>query len=71
MGSIQHHSAALVNAATVADGAPIASDASLVKRSIADDGLRRKVGEGAYTSAQAYRENDRLREWADTLIGDN
>jgi glycosyltransferase involved in cell wall biosynthesis len=45
--------------------------AAAVERLIADDGLRRKVGEGAYTRAHAYRENDRLREWADTLIGDN
>jgi glycosyltransferase involved in cell wall biosynthesis len=44
---------------------------SAVDRLIADDGLRRKLGEGAYARAEAYRENDRLREWADTLIGGN
>jgi glycosyltransferase involved in cell wall biosynthesis len=45
--------------------------ARAVDRLIADAGLRRKLSEGAHTAAQAYHETDRLRAWADTLIGDN
>lgn len=41
-----------------------------LERLIDDAGLRRRLGEGAVAAAAAYREADRLREWADRLTGE-
>ena len=45
--------------------------AAAVERLMADADLRRHLSEGAYRTAQTYRESDRMREWADTLVGHN
>jgi glycosyltransferase involved in cell wall biosynthesis len=38
-----------------------------VEALIADDRLRSRLGEGAHSAAQRYREADRVRAWADAL----
>jgi glycosyltransferase involved in cell wall biosynthesis len=39
-----------------------------VERLIADDGLRSRLGAAAFAAAARYREEDRIREWADAIL---